>query len=45
MQEAALLHSCSTADKIIFNAIRIRITDYLDTHPVQSEQSDSLIEV
>ena len=27
------------------NSIRIRITDYLDTHPVQIEQSDSLIEI
>ena len=27
------------------NSIRIRITDYLDTHPAQVEQSDSLIEV
>ena len=27
------------------NSIRIRITDYLDTHPVQIEQSDSLVEV
>ena len=26
-------------------SLRIRITDYLDTHPVQIEQSDSLIEV
>lgn len=27
------------------DSIRIRITAYLDSHPVQSEQSDSLIEV
>lgn len=27
------------------NSIRIRITDYLDTHPAQIEQSDSLIEI
>lgn len=27
------------------DSIRIRITDYLDSHPVQIEQSDSLIEV
>lgn len=27
------------------NCIRVRVTDYLDTHPVQSEQSDSLVEV
>lgn len=27
------------------NSIRIRITDYLDTHPAQVEQSDDLIEV
>ena len=27
------------------NSIRIRIIDYLDTHPTQVEQSDSLIEV
>ena len=27
------------------NSIRIRITDYLDTHPAQVEQSESLIEV
>lgn len=27
------------------NSIRIRITDYLDTHPVQIEQSVSLIEI
>lgn len=27
------------------NSIRIRITDYLDAHPVQIERSDSLIEI
>ncbi len=27
------------------NSVRIRITEYLDSHPVQSEQGDSLVEV